>query len=754
MVVDGPTAQAAATPFELVSVDAAGSALPGATAVVSASRDGRVVALGQQGGDCNASTVAIRNRQDKTTTPAATPGTLPALVPDGSKAAYVTCDAPPKVALWPAGAVLSLGTLTTVTELAVSPDAAWVAVAGESNGSPGLWLLHGGPPVAVASPNGAPKSPVFYNDGQLRLGFVSGSVAKRVAVTAPDTADAMPGAPSEPVTTLSVSANGTVAAFATMSGTWVSVKGAAAQSLQPGGSDPSVAPDGSTVAATAGGAIKTFAVQSNGAFVPGPSATPVATGLFGSPVATNGNQEIVFIAKPGAAAGGSAAAPQAFALRPGLTAADVDFGTVPINTTASKTVTFRNDGTTAVTPSSVSSSNAAVFSVLTGGTCAAGSVINVGANCTVQVAFTPTSNGAQESTLKLTLQPVAWDAVEADVKLTGTGANGALTADPDTIDFGTVTVGDTASARSFTVTNTGTLTTTIGTVLVSSPSEFPLAGGTCAGVTLAPGDTCTVSVAFKPAASGDRSATMDVGGSGGAAASVSLAGTGRSAPPTTPRTTAARPVLSASPSSLDFGTVLVGAAGPAQTVTIRNTGTGATSPAVTVTGADPGDFTLTTNGCASRSLGAGASCTLTVTFNPRVAGYRSASLAVTGTGGASATARLTGTGQLNPVLAASAPFVVPGQVLTAVGTNFPANAPVSLAWDVGGPAAATTADAEGSFAVAVVAPQGAGNGTRQLVVTAPAEATTAQASVVVQPAALGFQGPASPAFRNSPGAVS
>jgi hypothetical protein len=50
-----------------------------------------------------------------------------------------------------------------------------------------------------------------------------------------------------------------------------------------------------------------------------------------------------------------------------------------------------------------------------------------------------------------------------------------------------------------------------------------------------------------------------------------------------------------------------------------------------------------------------------------------------------------------------------------------------------------------------VAPQGAGNGTRLLVVTAPAEATAAQASVVVQPAALGFQGPASPAFRNSPG---
>jgi hypothetical protein len=210
-------------------------------------------------------------------------------------------------------------------------------------------------------------------------------------------------------------------------------------------------------------------------------------------------------------------------------------------------------------------------------------------------------------------------------------------------------------------------------------------------------------------------------------------------------------VLSASPSSVDFGTVLIGGAGTPQTVTIRNTGTGATSSAVAVTGADAGDFAVTTNGCASRSLSAGASCTLTVAFSPRAAGARSATLTVTGTGGAFTTARLSGAGQLNPVLSVSLPIVVPGQVLTATGSNFPADVPVALAWDVGGPAAATTADANGSFTVAVVAPQGAGNGTRVLVVTAPAEATAAQASLVVQPAALGFQGAASPAFRNSPG---
>src|SRR5262249_53700121 len=145
-----------------------------------------------------------------------------------------------------------------------------------------------------------------------------------------------------------------------------------------------------------------------------------------------------------------------------------------------------------------------------------------------------------------------------------------------------------------------------------------------------------------------------------------------------------------------------------------------------------------------------ASCTLTVTFTPVAAGARSATVTVTGTGGASATGRLTGTGQLNPVIVASPGLVVPGQVLTVVGTNFPPGAAVTLAWDIGGPAASTTADDAGSFRVAVVTPNGIGNGTRMLAVTAPPEATPARASVVLQPTA-GFQGPASPAFHNSPG---
>jgi hypothetical protein len=741
LVVNGPTAQAAASPFELLSVDLGGSALTGTTSI-TASSTGQLVAFAQAGNGCD--TLFLRDRGAKTTTPLGT-GRLPTITPDGTKGVSVTCDPTPSVTRWPDGKSVVLTGATGVTELAVSATGQFVAVV--AAGGLSLVDMTSSTIVAVTAPNGAATSPVFYDDGTPRLGFVSGTVANRVALSAPTAPEPLPGAPSGPVTNLSISSKGETAAFGVPNATSVSFGGGAAVPLLAGGSDPSVSADGTSIAVTAAGSIKTFAVGSNTAH-DAATAAPLAAGSFSTPVATNGGREIVFLATPGSAAGGGSG-PQAFALRPGLTADDVDYGTVPIDTTTTKTITFRNNGTVDVTPTTIASSNPTDFAVVTGGTCAVGQVIKVGATCTVPVGFTPTGNGAKESTLSIT-QPgdPSWDSVNSSVRLTGTGANGALTADPDTIDFGTVSVGQSASARSFTVTNSGTLTTTIGTVLVSSPSEFPLAGGTCAGATLAPAATCTVSVAFKPAAAGSRSATMDVGGSGGASVSVALSGTGRSVPPTT-TAPPARPALTASPSALDFGTAFVGAAASPQTVTIRNTGNAATTPAATVTGAAAGEFAITVNGCNGRSLSAGASCPLTVAFSPSAAGARTATLTITGTGGASAVARLSGTGQLNPVIAVSPGLVVPGQVLTAVGTNFPPSVAVTLAWDIGGPAVTTAADAAGSFSVAVVAPNGVGDGTRLLVVTAPPEATSAHASVLLQPA-VGFQGPASPAFRNSP----
>ncbi len=435
---------------------------------------------------------------------------------------------------------------------------------------------------------------------------------------------------------------------------------------------------------------------------------------------------------------------QAFAIGPDLTTTDTAFGDVGVGTTTVKAVTFTNDGTVAVTPTEVTSSNPTEFVVTAAATtCLAGQAIAVGASCVVQVSLTPSAAGARTGTLTVVQQDGTWDLASATSNLTATAVNGDLSADPTAIDFGAVTVGASSSARTFTVTNSGSLATTIGTLLVSGgqASEFPLAGGTCAGAALQPAQTCTVSVFFKPSVTGGASASLDVGGSSGASVSVALSGSG---------TNPAHPALSASPTSLAFGVAVLGSPAPSQTVTVKNSGNVANTPTVTVTGADPADFALTGNGCTGHSLPAGSSCTVTVGFDPTAAGARSATLAVSGTGGSSASVKLSGTGQLNPTIAVSPGVVTAGQVVTVLGTNFPAGGAVSLAWDSGGGAIDTVADAGGNVAMATVVPRGFGNGTRVLVVVSPPEATAAQASVLVQSAAPGFEGAATPAFTNSP----
>ncbi len=87
------------------------------------------------------------------------------------------------------------------------------------------------------------------------------------------------------------------------------------------------------------------------------------------------------------------------------------------------------------------------------------------------------------------------------------------------------------------------------------------------------------------------------------------------------------PVVSLAPPSLQFGDQLIGTSSASQTVTLTNTGSATlTISSVSVTGANAADFPLT-NSCPS-SLAANASCTLTITFKPSLAGSESASLMI------------------------------------------------------------------------------------------------------------------------------
>jgi hypothetical protein len=126
---------------------------------------------------------------------------------------------------------------------------------------------------------------------------------------------------------------------------------------------------------------------------------------------------------------------------------------------------------------------------------------------------------------------------------------------------------------------------------------------------------------------------------------ASSASSNQASATTTPSTSA---TITASPTSLAFGTVSVGSSSAPQTVTLKNTG----SAGATISSITAGTGFAETNTCGS-SLAAGASCTVSVTFTPTAASSYSASLTVnsnatdgtltvplTGTGGGSSTTNL------------------------------------------------------------------------------------------------------------------
>ena len=102
---------------------------------------------------------------------------------------------------------------------------------------------------------------------------------------------------------------------------------------------------------------------------------------------------------------------------------------------------------------------------------------------------------------------------------------------PSPGSFGTALVGTATPPLTFAVTSTGTGSAAVGNVTASGPdaSSFTIIDTTCAGVSLRPGTSCSVTVVFTPARAGVHTATLTDGSSSVTAASA-LDGTGTIAP--------------------------------------------------------------------------------------------------------------------------------------------------------------------------------------------------------------------------------
>ena len=106
----------------------------------------------------------------------------------------------------------------------------------------------------------------------------------------------------------------------------------------------------------------------------------------------------------------------------------------------------------------------------------------------------------------------------------GGGSSGpALSANPSSVTFGSQALNTTSSAQTVTVNNSGTAAATVSSI--GTTGDFAQAN-TC-GSSIAAGASCTVSVTFRPTASGTRTGNLTVtSNAGNSPTTVALTGTG------------------------------------------------------------------------------------------------------------------------------------------------------------------------------------------------------------------------------------
>jgi hypothetical protein len=131
---------------------------------------------------------------------------------------------------------------------------------------------------------------------------------------------------------------------------------------------------------------------------------------------------------------------------------------------------------------------------------------------------------------------------------------------------------------------------------------------------------------------------------------------------------------------------------------VRNIGDiASTIGSVITTGANAADFGSNAIGCAGTVLAPGATCTVTVTFQPSAAGARTAVLQAAGSGGTSASASLRGAGRFDAELELTPEVANPGDVVTIMGSGYPPAATIELTVAIGQSPLLATTDGSGRF---------------------------------------------------------
>ena len=311
------------------------------------------------------------------------------------------------------------------------------------------------------------------------------------------------------------------------------------------------------------------------------------------------------------------------------------FGSVQVGSSTNLSEMLTNTGGTSLTISAATASGTG-FSL---GGLALPVTLTAGQSTSFTVLFSPTGSGAASGSVSITSNG---SNPNLSISLSGTGVTqGAMAANPTSLAFGNVQVGNSANL-SETLTNTGGSTVAISQANLSG-AGFSITGLNNFPINLTPNQSVTFTLTYTPTSAGAASGSLSVvSNASNSPLNLALSGTGTAAG-----------TLAVSPTSLSFGNVVVGSS---SSINGSLTATGAS---VTVQAASDSNSEFVLSGISlPTTIPAGQSATFTVTFTPQSSGATSTSLSF-------------------PSNASNSPAV---QTMTGTGTA-PTQHTVDLTWD-------------------------------------------------------------------------
>ena len=201
---------------------------------------------------------------------------------------------------------------------------------------------------------------------------------------------------------------------------------------------------------------------------------------------------------------------------------------------------------------------------------ACGATLAVGSNCIIDVTFTPTGPLSRSGTVVLTDN--AFNTPE-NIPLTGTGIGPATSFSPPSLDFSGQFIGNSSSAQTITLSNSGNATLQISTIGISG--DFAETNNCPSSI--AAEASCSITLTFAPTAPGARNGNLTVADNApGSPQTVTLSGAG-----------------------MDFSIAL--AAGSSNSASVAPGGTATYNLAVTPEGGLNGTVTLACSGSPSEA---------------------------------------------------------------------------------------------------------------------------------------------------------